>query len=97
MLSTQIQKTKKYVFVLNLLPLLKERGKTQEELSITTGLSTERVSKLIHQRVFQKIVANTAVRLCVVLSNWKCKKDQRKVDVGLDTLFSMKISSRKSR
>ena len=91
MLSTHsIKQDPTFVFVSHLSSLLKERGKTQKQLAEKTGLRPARISRLVHQRVVHKIVAETVIRICLTLSGWPRVKDQKKAKIGLDTLFSMK-------
>jgi len=95
MLSTHPHiRNQSVVFVSNLLPLLKERGKTQDELSDKTGLSPDRISKLVHRRLVHRIVADTAIRVCLVLSGWPRVKDKQTIRVGLDALFTMKAEKK---
>jgi DNA-binding Xre family transcriptional regulator len=79
-----------FVFISHLSTLLKERGKTQKELAEATGLRPARISSLVHQQIFHKIVADTSVAICFALSRWPRMKDRKKIGVRLDTLFSMK-------
>jgi len=98
MLSTHSNKTdRSFIFVSNLLPLLKERGKTQRQLAEETGLSPERINRLAHQHVVRKIVADTAIKVCIALSKWPRMMDRKKVTVRLDALFPMRRRSTASR
>ena len=91
MSSTHFQKrVRVFVFISHLSALLKERGKTQKQLAEATGLRPARISSVVHQQIFHKIVAYTSVAICFALSRWPRMKDKKRVAVGLDTLFSMK-------
>ncbi|MBI1974316.1 MAG: helix-turn-helix domain-containing protein [Candidatus Zambryskibacteria bacterium] len=76
-----------FVFVSNLLPLLRERGKTQKDLALKTGLTKARISRLANQRIVQAIVTRTAIKICAALSDWPRINDQKRVGVRLDALF----------
>ncbi len=74
--------------VSNLVPLLKERGRTQSDLAKATGLKPLRIYRTVRRRVVSRIVCDTAIRICLALSDWPRVRDRRKVRVRLDTLFS---------
>src|SRR5690242_6095886 len=91
MLSTHSKNTElRFVFISTLSNLLKERGKTQEELAQETALRPERISRLVHQRAVHRIFAETSIKVCLALSRWPRLRDHKKVSIGLDTLFLMR-------
>jgi len=91
MLSTDLKKSdQSFVIICNLLALLKERGKTQKQLATATGLLPERINRLAHQGIVSQIVTHTAIKVCLVLSNWPRLRDRKKVRIRLDALFPIK-------
>src|SRR5689334_17047674 len=88
MLSTTITFQKKQYQVISRLPLLlKERGRTQQDLAEATGLTKVRISRLFHHRTIEKIVCSSSVKICLALSRWKRIKDGRRVSVRFDDAF----------
>src|SRR6185295_16996409 len=97
MLSSHSTKSSdSFVLVSNLLPLLRERGKTQKQLAEATQLRPERINRLAHQRVVQAIVVHTAIKVCLTLSKWPRLRDRKRVVVRLDALFPLKRRITKS-
>jgi hypothetical protein len=90
MLSTKSRKKRQFALTSNLAALLKERGKTQEDLAVKTGLRPERISRLVHQHIVRRIFAETSIAICLAISAWPRLKDRKKVSIKLDALFPMR-------
>jgi transcriptional regulator with XRE-family HTH domain len=95
MLSTKSRKKGQFVLTSNLAALLKERGKTQEDLAVKTGLRPERISRLARQPIVRRIFAETSTAICLAVSVWPRLKDRKKVPIRLDALFPLRQVNRK--